>query len=126
MTFDETDIIIKCKNYIICNEDIPISFIHKNEYICTSCDINFGPWRGGKGKLKILEKNDCIICYENKEQIELPKCNHSLCIDCFKKIYYKEQCICKCNNKEEHECDACECFANESDPTYKCPMCRQF
>jgi hypothetical protein len=36
---------------------------------------------------------ECPICLEIKECISQPRCNHSLCISCFKRCYYRDNNI---------------------------------
>lgn len=39
-------------------------------------------------KINTIEENyECPICFENKKSMELPSCNHKLCLDCYKIIY---------------------------------------
>lgn len=72
---------IKCPNFIICNVLLPkwVSYCHNN--LCTNCDILFG-------LLKITDNIKCPICLENTKGVKLLKCNHHLCIKCFKRCYY--------------------------------------
>ena len=57
----------------------------------------FGTWGSGenkhigKGILKISNNLECPICLEIKECISQPRCNHSLCISCFKRCYYGDE-----------------------------------
>lgn len=54
----------------------------------------FGTWGSGtykhegKGILEMSKIIECPICLEIKEGISQPRCNHSLCIKCFKRCYY--------------------------------------
>lgn len=83
---------IKCKNYIICKAVLPNWWFDcKRCYLCTNCDAMFGTWRGGKGILEVTHNLECPICLEIKECISQPKCNHSICISCFKRCYYGDE-----------------------------------
>jgi hypothetical protein len=83
---------IKCKNYIICETVLPEWWFDcKGCYLCTNCDVMFGNWRGGKGILEMTNKLECPICLEMKESISQPRCNHSLCVGCFKRCYYGDE-----------------------------------
>lgn len=75
---------IKCKNYEVCDTILPKYWFElKGEYICTNCDMMFG------GILNIKKDLDeCPICLILTKQITLFNCNHSICIDCFKRCYY--------------------------------------
>ena len=83
---------IKCKNYELCEAVSPKWWFEcKGNYLCTNCHMLFGTWgksHTGKGVLEISDNLDCPICLENKRSIEQPNCEHTLCIDCFKRCYY--------------------------------------
>lgn len=53
--------------------------------ICNNCsEFNYT-----KHKQIIMINNiECHVCFENKKGIELPNCNHIICIDCYKSIYF--------------------------------------
>jgi hypothetical protein len=59
----------------------------------------FGTWSNGeyeqtwKGILEMSNNLECHICLEIKECISQPRCNHSLCISCFKRCYYGDENI---------------------------------
>ena len=71
---------IKCKNYELCKIVLPK--LWKANYLCINCDMMFG------GILEIKDTIECPICYEYKKGISQPRCNHFICIDCFKRCYY--------------------------------------
>ena len=88
---------IKCKNYIICESVLPKWWFEcKGTYLCCNCDMMFGTWTSGncrhvgKGILEVSSNLECPICLEFKECISQSKCNHSLCISCFKRMYYED------------------------------------
>jgi hypothetical protein len=79
---------IKCMNYLICNEGLPDWWWDcKNNYLCTNCDMLFGPFNNGKGILEI-KMAECPICLEEKKCVTQPRCHHCVCIKCFKRCYY--------------------------------------
>ena len=89
---------IHCKNYIICGAVLPEWWFDcKGNYLCMNCDIMFGTWESGgikyigKGVLEITNNIECPICLEIKECISQPRCNHSVCISCFKRCYYGDE-----------------------------------
>jgi hypothetical protein len=89
---------IKCKNYEICQTVLPKWWFDcKGNYLCTNCHIMFGTWSSGKilhegkGALEISDDVDCPICLDVKRGISQPRCNQSLCIDCFKRCYYGDE-----------------------------------
>jgi len=50
--------------------------------ICYECIINHNK------PISIHDNIDCSVCYENNKGIELSKCNHIICVDCYKNIYF--------------------------------------
>ena len=90
---------IKCKNYIVCECILPKWWFDcKGSYLCTNCDIMFGTWKKvdgkqhlGKGILELSNNLECPICLEVKECISQPRCDHSLCVSCFKRCYYGDE-----------------------------------
>ena len=89
---------IKCKNYIICEAVLPKWWFDCNRgYLCINCDVMFGTWGSGeykhigKGILEMSNNLECPICLEIKECISQPRCNHSVCISCFKRCYYGDE-----------------------------------
>jgi len=110
---------IKCKNYELCESVLPRWWFEcKGNYLCTSCHMLFGTWKfqgqeykTGKGILEISDNLECPICLENKRGISHPNCEHTLCIDCFKRCHY--------GRDEEYEYEV-----NEEN-LRKCPLCRK-
>lgn len=77
-----------CRNFLVCDVLLPEYVLNKNEGICLSCDLAFGKWTGGHGALPQQQLDECPICYEeNILGISNPRCNHFMCIECFKKCY---------------------------------------
>ena len=86
---------IKCKNYEVCESVLPEWWFDcKGHYLCINCDIMFGYWKGSKGVLQITDNTECPICIEKKRCISQPNCQHVVCIDCFKRCYYKQEERC--------------------------------
>ena len=88
---------IKCKNFELCEEVLPEWWFDcKNNYLCTNCHMMFGTWGEndgniGKGVLEISDNKECPICLEIKKGISYPRCNHTACIDCFRRSFYGDQ-----------------------------------
>lgn len=72
-----------CINHSLCNNRIPDWMT-----ICIDCDMLFGTWINGKVKLKEYQNFECPICLEIKTVFEQPKCDHKICADCFRVIYF--------------------------------------
>ena len=86
---------IKCKNYELCEAILPKWWFEcKGNYLCTNCHMMFGTWGSGekdhtgKGILDISDNVECPVCLEVKRSISQPNCEHTLCIECFKRCYY--------------------------------------
>jgi len=87
---------IKCKNYELCQEKLPGWWFEcKGNYLCSGCHMMFGTWKfqgqeykTGKGVLDIIDNIECPVCLDIKRSISQPNCEHTLCIDCFKRCYY--------------------------------------
>ena len=75
------------ENYLcyFCDETFPYPscFIenYNNYWVCDTCTntipVNI-----------IQEKEDCCVCFEVKDLIKLPTCNHTVCFECCKTIYF--------------------------------------
>ena len=83
---------IKCKNYELCDSVLPKWWFEcKGNWLCTNCHKSFGTWgesHTGKGILEISDNLECPICLEKKRGISQPNCEHTICINCFKRCYY--------------------------------------
>jgi hypothetical protein len=93
--YTEEDGGIKCKNYIVCEGVLPKWWFGcKGHYLCTNCHMMFGTWGNthiGKGTLELSNNLECSICLEIKKCIYQPRCEHSVCICCFKRCYYGDE-----------------------------------
>jgi hypothetical protein len=86
---------IKCKNYELCDSVLPLWWWDcKNMYLCTDCHMRFGTWghginsHTGKGILPILDNVDCPICLDHTKCVTYPRCDHYVCIECFKRCWF--------------------------------------
>jgi hypothetical protein len=79
---------IPCANNIVCDKLMPKYLLDEFDQLCTVCYNAFGKHVGGNGRLEKKEIDECPICYdENVFGISNPKCNHFMCINCFKTCY---------------------------------------
>ncbi len=85
----ENCVLIKCPNYIICGSQLPQWVFCCHDNLCVDCDMIFGKWNEGPGKLNFQEKL-CLNCNEEKLCTKQIKCDNFLCVDCLKKLYFKE------------------------------------
>lgn len=79
---------IKCPNYDLCQNLYPKWIGDNHDDTCVNCDLDFGKWQGGKGKLNFIENIECPICFECKSGVSYPKCDHYACIQCFRRCFY--------------------------------------
>jgi hypothetical protein len=88
--------------------------------LCMNCDVMFGTWgdRRGKGYLVFYDNRECPICLEIKRSVSQARCDHTLCIDCFKRCNFDEE------EKEEEENHGIEEEKEEKLDLSKCPLCR--
>lgn len=76
---------IPCKNTLVCKRSFPKEWVDYNGCtLCTDCDFRFGK------KLEIT-KNECPICLDDRLCVQLSKCEHSICIPCFRRCYYGDE-----------------------------------
>jgi len=71
---------LSCRNYIICQNISDKDF-------CFDCEMLFGKWRNKNINLKTGE-GICTICNSNDVCITRPTCEHILCANCFKILYF--------------------------------------
>lgn len=79
---------IECPNFRICGAILPkcITFCHKGT--CGSCAYMIGRPPEYNGKLTFYDSVDCPICLENKPGVKQVNCEHTVCIDCFKRCRF--------------------------------------
>ena len=75
----------KCKNSELCEYEGEPSCLDGYWSIpglCMNCVVLF--------RKELIFKNgvECPVCYETKRGVMQPKCEHSICLDCFKSCYY--------------------------------------
>jgi hypothetical protein len=76
---------IQCKNYKVCASVLPPWWWECNEsYLCTNCEMLFG-------EFKFKEPMECPICFDVKHGLSQLKCDHFICVDCFKRCYYGDE-----------------------------------
>ena len=75
----------KCQNHIIC-----ANTVDADKQICFDCNMLFGKWRGNNRILNIIENIKCPLCLRMNTCISRPSCEHFICVDCFKKIYFSK------------------------------------
>ncbi len=74
---------LKCKNAIVCNSFLPAWWYEPDgNYLCRMCILD-------RGKVLPVHNNGlCLACAKVTTTVEQSKCEHALCVDCFRAIYY--------------------------------------
>jgi len=74
---------LPCPNVSVCGAWVPKWLLGlKRSGVCIGCDCKF------QKKLDTVETTDCPVCLETKPGVVMPKCTHSMCVDCFKRCMY--------------------------------------
>ena len=74
---------LPCPNVSVCGAWLPKWLVGlKRSGVCISCDSQFHK------KLDTVETTYCPVCLETKPGVVMPKCTHSMCVDCFKRCMY--------------------------------------
>ena len=72
--------LIECHNFRLCGQKRPQQELNWHNDMCMNCAISIG-------KIKFLDiKEDCPVCFENKDMIQVTCEKHNFCIDCWKKV----------------------------------------
>lgn len=72
--------LVECHNYRVCGRKGPQWYINSHNGMCSDCAIMLG-------RIKFLDtKDDCPVCMENKDMIQISCEKHTLCLDCWKQM----------------------------------------
>jgi hypothetical protein len=72
--------LVECHNFKLCGKKRPQELLDCHNGMCINCAIMIG-------RIKFLdEKNDCPICMEDKDMIEISCERHKVCLDCWKQM----------------------------------------
>lgn len=70
--------LVECHNYRMCGQKRPQWLLKCDNGMCKDCAIMIG-------KIKFLDlKDDCPICFNNKDMIEISCGKHNICLECWK------------------------------------------
>ena len=72
---------VQCPNYLICGRLEPEWLLYCHHGTCMNCAAMFG-------HLKFFENMECPICMDTKTCVKQIKCNHKICVDCFKRCHF--------------------------------------
>lgn len=79
----------KCPNYEICKNKGFNEIFDCFHGFCTDCEFSTSKY--GKVLKKTEDKQECPVCLKDEDRLYfLPTCNHALCGECFRKIYYTD------------------------------------
>jgi len=68
---------VECYNFKFCSQKRPRVILNCNNGMCINCAVSLG-------KIKFLDKkDDCPICLNNKDMIEVTCGKHNFCLDCW-------------------------------------------
>ena len=72
--------LVECHNFRLCGKKYPQEILDCHHGMCSDCAIMIG-------RIKFLDaKDDCPVCLENKDMIEISCGNHKVCLDCWKQM----------------------------------------
>lgn len=72
--------LIECHNFKLCSTKLPQVILDCHNGMCLHCAVMIG-------KIKFMEeKDECPICMENKNMVEIACGKHKLCLDCWKTL----------------------------------------
>lgn len=79
---------LKCPNFIVCKNRVDTTYDY--EGLCMDCYSLFGKWRNFNTSVLKIEDYEvkCPLCDIVDINIKRPNCDHTLCINCFRKLYY--------------------------------------
>lgn len=77
----------ECKNFIVCQNHLDKDSINE---ICLDCSHIFNENRNRKKFVSVIsELGNCNLCLDSdKIIVSRLDCEHQLCVDCFRKIYF--------------------------------------
>lgn len=76
--------LVECHNFRLCGKKYPQELLDCHNGMCSDCAIMLG-------KIKFLDiKDDCPVCMENKDMIQISCDKHTLCLECWTKMSITE------------------------------------
>lgn len=70
--------LVKCHNYKMCGIKEPKWVLNCDHGMCHNCAVYFG-------RMRFLDvKDDCPVCMEHKDLIQVSCGKHNVCLDCWK------------------------------------------
>ena len=73
---------VECPNFKVCGRLTSKYFLSCYNGTCFGCKLTFS------AKLTFHESIDCPICLENKPGVKQVHCEHTACLDCFKRCKF--------------------------------------
>lgn len=95
---------LRCANHELCHYDDPMpggylpDLWHiwvEGKPLCINCHMMFGTWNQndgvkhtGKGVLDFKDNIECPVCLDTTRCVSQPRCEHWICLGCFRRCYY--------------------------------------
>ena len=79
---------VKCHNFLVCDSIVPQWLLDCKRGTCTTCAYTFGRSPVYNGNLTFYDSVECPVCLEDKPGVKQVNCDHTVCIDCFKRCHY--------------------------------------
>lgn len=73
---------VDCPNFALCSESCPKWYLSCHGGRCLHCNMFFG-----KNLTFKEEPEECPVCMETAQCVVQPKCDHAMCISCFKRCW---------------------------------------
>lgn len=73
---------VECPNFKVCGVMNPLAILQCRRGICANCKMMFYE------KLTFYKSVECPVCLEDKPGVKQVNCDHTVCIDCFKRCHY--------------------------------------
>ena len=78
---------VKCSYNIICGNQQPQWILNENDDLCVYCNINGLECRTTHSEVIIHSNKECPICLEEKDCVQYIKCDHHVCVSCYKQCF---------------------------------------
>jgi len=80
--------LVECHNFRLCGKKYPQEILFVHNGMCSDCAIMIG-------KITFLDiQDECPICFETKDMIQVSCGKHKFCIDCWKQTSETENRPC--------------------------------
>ena len=77
----------KCVYHIICNNIAPEWILNDHDKMCIYCHVNGLECKTNSSEVLIYKNKECPVCLEKKDCVQYIKCNHHICVGCYKTCF---------------------------------------